>query len=135
MFVPPHHPYFDDRAAMDWHRSYDPAFAEAKQTGKRLLIVVSQEECGGSRALLERVFPKEEIRTELRAGFVCLAADEHRLEPAVAALLAQANKQKPTPVCLYVAAEESGPRLLFCTAGGRPPAVFVRDLTDAHARR
>lgn len=135
MFVPPHHPYFDDRAAMLWHRSFDEAFAQAKQSGRRLLIVVTHEECGGSRALLERVFPKEEVTHELRSGFVCLAADQHRHEPQVAELLAQAPRREPTPVCLYVAAEEKGPRLLLSTAGGRPPAVFVRDLTDAHARK
>ena len=43
MFVPPHHPYFDDRAAMLWHRSFDEAFAQAKQSGRRLLIVVTHD--------------------------------------------------------------------------------------------
>ena len=87
-----------------------------------------------SRALLERVFPKEEITEELRSGFVCVAADSRTLPAEIASLLASAPKKEPTPVCLYALAEPSGVRLLFSTAGGRPPAVFIRDLTDAHAR-
>ena len=135
MNQPPRHPYFDDRAAVEWHRSLADAIALAQKNGQRLLIVVSTPDCGGSRALLERVFPKEEITEELRRGFVCVAADSRSLEAVVATLLASAPKREPTPVCLYAMAEESGPRLLFSTAGGRPPAVFIRDLTDAHARR
>ena len=135
MHQPPRHPYFDDRAAVEWHRSLADAIALAQKNGQRLLIVVSAPDCGGSRALLERVFPKEEITEELRRGFVCVAADPRSLEAGVATLLALAPKREPTPVCLYAVAEPSGPRLLFSTAGGRPPAVFIRDLTDAHARR
>jgi hypothetical protein len=131
----PRHPYFDDRAAVKWQRSLADGIAAAKQSGLRLLIVITSPECGGSRALLERVFPKEEITEELRRGFVCVCADLRSLESGVATLLAAAPKHEPTPVCLYVAPEESGPRLLLSTAGGRPPAVFIRDLTDAHARR
>lgn len=135
MNQPPRHPYFDDRAAVEWQRSLADATALAQRSGLRLLIVVSTPDCGGSRALLERVFPKEEITEELRRGFVCVAADQRSLEADVATLLASAQKREPTPVCLYAVAEDRGLRLLFSTAGGRPPAVFIRDLTDAHARR
>jgi hypothetical protein len=132
---PPRHPYFDDRAAVEWQRSLDEALPIARASGLRVLVVITGAECGGSRALLERVFPKEEITEELRRGFVCVYADVRSLSPSVSALLAAAPKREPTPVCLYVAPEDSGPRLLLSTAGGRPPAVFIRDLTDAHARR
>ena len=97
-----------------------------------LAAMLAQDD--GPRALLERVFPKEEITEELRSGFVCVAADSRTLPAEIASLLASAPKKEPTPVCLYALAEPSGVRLLFSTAGGRPPAVFIRDLTDAHAR-
>lgn len=134
MREPPRHPYFDDRSAVSWQRSLDEAATLARKDKKRVLIVVTHPDCGGARALLERVFPKEEITEELRSGFVCVAADSRALSAEIASLLAAAPKKEPTPVCLYAAAEPSGVRLLFSTAGGRPPAVFIRDLTDAHAR-
>lgn len=134
MREPPRHPYFDDRSAVSWQRSLDDAAAAAQKSSQRILIVVTHPDCGGSRALLERVFPKEEITEELRSGFVCVAADSRTLPAEIASLLASAPKKEPTPVCLYALAEPSGVRLLFSTAGGRPPAVFIRDLTDAHAR-
>lgn len=134
MREPPHHLYFDDRSAVSWQRDLQQAASLALADNKRLLIVVTHPDCGGSRALLERVFPKEEITEELRSGFVCVAADSRTLPAEIASLLAAAPKKEPTPVCLYALAEPSGVRLLFSTAGGRPPAVFIRDLTDAHAR-
>lgn len=129
---PGRHLYFDDRAAVAWYRRLEPALAEASASGRRILIVVGRRDCGGTRALLEKIFPKEEISDELRAGFVCVCADVGDPEPAVRALMEQAPRRDPTPLCLYA---DAGGRLLHSTVGGRPAAVFLRDLTEAHARK
>lgn len=129
------HPYFDDRAAVDWSPSIEEGTQAALAAGRRLLVVVTLPECGGSRALIERVFPKEEIFEELRNGFVCVSADARTLDAQTAALMALAPRKEPTPVCLYAAPEAGGLRLVFSTAGGRPPAVFLRDLAEAHTKR
>lgn len=129
------HPFFDDRAAVSWHYTLAEGAAAAAANGQRIWIAVTHPDCGGSRALIERVLPKEEISEELRAGFACVCADARDPEPAVAALLSQAPRREPTPVSLYAAAEEGGPRLVHSTAGGRPAAVFLCDLTDARTRR
>ena len=47
------------------------------------------------------------------------------------AFKAQAPRHEPTPVCLYLSAEG---QLLHSTVGGRPAAVFLRDLTEAQAK-
>ena len=132
MREPPHHLYFDDRSAVSWQRDLQQAASLALADNKRLLIVVTHPDCGGSRALLERVFPKEEITEELRAGFVCVCSDTGSLEDDVRARMQQAPRHEPTPLCLYTDGEG---RLLHSTVGGRPAAVFLRDLTEAHARR
>ena len=149
MDSPSRHPFFDDRAAVPWHHSLESGAAAARATGQRLWIAVTSPDCGGSRALIERVLPKEEISAELRDGFVCVSVDGRAPEPAVQALLAQAPRRTPTPVCLYAALApapaDSSPgagsnsaagslRLVYSTAGGRPAAVFLCDLTEARSR-
>ena len=130
------HPYFDDRGAAPWFVALEEGLVAARSAGRRGLLVVSRPECGGSRALIERVMPKEEIAEELQARFVCISADARAPEPGVAALLAQLAKTEPTPVCIYLDVSEGAePRVLHSTAGGRPPAVFLRDLTEALAKR
>lgn len=145
MDSPSRHPFFDDRAAVPWHHSLESGAATARATGQRLWIAVTSPDCGGSRALIERVLPKEEISAELRDGFVCVSIDGRTPEPAVQALLAQAPRRTPTPVCLYAAlapageaspgaSDTGGLRLVYSTAGGRPAAVFLCDLTEARSR-
>jgi len=130
------HPYFDDRAAAPWFVSFEEGVGAARSAGRRVLLVVSRPECGGSRALIERVMPKEEIAEALQASFVCISADARAPEPAVSKLLAQLPKTEPTPVSIYLDASGEGePRVLHSTAGGRPPAAFLRDLTEALAKR
>jgi hypothetical protein len=129
---PGRHLYFDDRAAVLWHSRLAPALTQAADEGKRVLIVVGRRDCGGTRALIEKIFPKQEITEELRAGFVAVCSDTGAIEDAVVALMQQAPRKEPTPLCLYT--DASG-RLLHSTVGGRPAAVFLRDLTEAHARR
>lgn len=134
---PPQHPpgrhlYFDDRAAVPWHRSLAAALFQARDQGKRVLIVIGRRDCGGTRALIEKIVPKQEIADELRASFVCVCSDQGSQEEAVSALTHHAPRREPTPLCLYTNADG---RLLHSTVGGRPAAVFLRDLTEAHARR
>lgn len=129
---PGRHLYFDDRAAVAWYRRLEPGLAEAGANGRRVLIVVGRRDCGGTRALIEKIFPKQEISDELRAGFVCVCADVHDPEPAVRSLIEQAPRREPTPLCLYI--DASG-RLLHSTVAGRPAAVFLRDMTEALARK
>lgn len=134
MDTPGRHPYFDDRGAAPWFVSMDAGLAAAAAAGRRVLLVVCRPDCGGSRALIERVMAKEEIAEALQQSFICICADARNPEPAAGRLLAQLPKTEPTPVCIYV---EPGPepRVLHSTAGGRPPAVFLRDLTEALAKR
>lgn len=129
---PGRHLYFDDRAAVPWHIRLDAALAQARDEHKRVLIVVGRRDCGGTRALIEKIFPKQEITDELRAGFVCVCSDSGSIEDAVRARMHSAPRSEPTPLCLYTDAEG---RLVHSTVGGRPAAVFLRDLTEAHARR
>lgn len=130
---PGQHPFFDDQRTTAWHSALAAGLqaAQARGDGGRVLVLVARRSCGGSRALIERTLPKEEIGEFLNAHFVCVAADADQLEPQVAALLAQAPRREPTPVCLYVSAAG---QLLHSTVGGRPAAVFLRDLTEAQAR-
>lgn len=129
---PARHLYFDDRAAVAWYRRLDSGLAEAAASGRRVLVVVGRRDCGGTRALIEKIFPKEEITGELRAGFVCVCCDSTDPEPAVSSLMSQAPRREPTPLCLYT---DATGRLLHSTVGGRPAAVFLRDLTEAQARK
>jgi hypothetical protein len=141
MDSPSRHPFFDDRAAVPWHHSLEAGAAAARASGQRLWIAVTSPDCGGSRALIERVLPKEEISAELRDGFICVSIDGRAPEPAVQALLALAPRRAPTPVCLYAALlpatsseDPGGLRLVYSTAGGRPAAVILCDLTEARSR-
>src|SRR4051812_11605340 len=102
------HPYFDDRGAAPWFVSLEAGLAAARTAAHRVLLVVSRPECGGSRALLERVMPKEEIAEALQASFVCISADARALEPAVGQLLSQLAKTEPTPVCIYLDPRSEG---------------------------
>ena len=129
---PGRHMHFDDRAAVPWHRSVTAAQAQARDENKRVLVVVGRRDCGGTRALIEKIVPKQEIVEELRAGFICVCSDAAGSDAEVRAIVQQAPRHEPTPLCLYI--DPSG-RLVHSTVGGRPAAVFLRDLTEAHARR
>jgi hypothetical protein len=130
------HPYFDDRAAAPWFVSLESGLAAARATGRRALLVLCRPDCGGSRALIERVMPKEEIAEVLQESFVCISADSRAPTPELSELLTRLPKTEPTPVCIYLSPADSGPpRVLHSTAGGRPPAVFLRDMTEALAKR
>ena len=126
------HPHFDEQRTTPWYRALEPGLAAAQASGRRVLLQVGRRSCGGSRALIEKTLPKEEIAEFVNEHFVCVAIDSDQPSEAVAALLAQAPRHEPTPVCLYLSADG---RLLHSTVGGRPAAVFLRDLTEAQARR
>lgn len=122
------HLHFDDRHAVIWHRSLAPALLEAARDGKCTLVHIGRPDCGGSRALIERVVIKEEITETLRAGFVCVCADASALEPDLAERFAALPRREPTPVLMFL---DSTGQIVHSTIGGRPPAVFLRDLTEA----
>jgi hypothetical protein len=125
------HIHFDDRAAVPWHKTLASALAQAALKSKCVWVQIGRADCGGSRALIERVLPKEEISEALRAGFVCVCSDEKALDPDVAERLAALPRREPTPLCIYL---DAAGHVLYSTVGGRPPAVFLRDLTEAEAR-
>lgn len=133
MDQPGRHPYFDDRGAAPWFVSFAAGVAAATEAGRRALVVVCRPDCGGSRALIERVMAKEEIAEVLQASFVCISIDSRTPDPALTPLLSALPKTEPTPVCIYLAPAPT-PRVLHSTAGGRPAAVFLRDLTEALAK-
>ena len=47
---PGRHPYFDDRGAAPWFVTMDAGLAAAAAAGRRVLLVLSRPDCGGSRA-------------------------------------------------------------------------------------
>jgi uncharacterized protein YyaL (SSP411 family) len=116
-------------SAVPWHRSLEPALAEA---GPRrcVLVQVGRQLCGASRAMVEKSVAKEEILEYLTEHYVCVSADADAPEPRVAALISSMPHHERTPFCLFLAPDG---RLLHSTAGGRPPAVFLADLIQAQA--
>lgn len=127
------HPFFDDQRTARWHLDLAEAVAAARGEGRRVLLLLGRRGCGGTRALVEKTLPKEEIAEFLRDHFVCLAVDgDAPVEAAVEAVLAQVPRRDPTPVCVYLD-EEGHP--VHSTVGGRPAAVFLRDMTEATVRK
>ena len=124
-----HHPHFV--SPVFWHASLAEGLAQARESGRAVLVVVGRQSCGGSRALVERTIAKEEIQEYLDSHFVCVASDADAPEPAVATLVARMAQHDRTPLCLYLSAEGA---LLHSTSGGRPPAVFLSDLLEAPHR-
>ena len=122
------HPYFDDRRTIRWHARLADALAEARENGKRVFVAYGHPKCEGTRALIERTIWKEEIADFLNRNFISLAVDAGHAEPEIAALLPQLAKQAPTPLAIYLANDG---RLLHSTAGGRPAAVLLQDMTEA----
>lgn len=127
---PGSHLHFDDRHSVTWQRTLAPALEEARRDHKLVFVQVGRQECGGSRSLIERVLPKEEITEALRESFVCVCSEASAPEPAVAERLTALPRHEPTPVCMYL---DGDGRIVHSTVGGRPPAVFLRDLTEAMA--
>lgn len=125
------HLHFDDRRAVSWHHTLDSALQEAAQSGKCILVQLGRADCGGSRALIERVIPKEEITEALRDGFVCVCVEITSPDPAITDRLATLPRREPTPVCMFL---DGAGRVVHSTIGGRPPAVFLRDLTEAESK-
>jgi hypothetical protein len=124
------HPHFTSPIA--WHTQLADALADARALGRRVFAVHGRATCGGTRALVERTLSKEELRDYLAQHFVALASDADRAEPELATLVAGLPRREPTPVCLYLAPDG---RVLFSTAGGRPPAVLLNDMLEAVSKR
>ncbi len=132
MELPGHHVYFNDQRATFWHGRLKEGLLAAREAGKRVFLQVGRLTCGGSRALVEKTIPKDEIAEFLNAHFVCVGVDADRADADVAQLLQGLPRHEPTPVCIYLDGEG---RPLHSTVGGRPAAVFLRDLTEAAARK
>lgn len=126
------HPFFLDRHAVTWHTRLGEARAAATAAARHLFVLHSRPGCEASRALVEKIIIKDEIAEVLREHFVCVASDARAPEDEVSTLLPALPKQEPTPLCIYLASDG---RLLHSTAGGRPAAVLLRDLTEALARK
>ena len=126
------HPYLDVGRLVRWQRSVDEALAAARDAGKRVLLVHGRATCGGTRALVEKTIAKEEIADFLNEHFIGLAGDADAPEPALTELIARVPRQAPTPLCIYLAPDG---RIVHSTAGGRPPAVFLNDMTDAMMKK
>ena len=131
MTEPGEHPYFNSRRAAPWYHHLADGLAAARQSGQHVFLQVGRQSCGGSRALIEKTIVKEEIHEFLNQHFVCVGASTDDLDPDVAALLPRLPRHEPTPVCIYLDGEG---RPLHSTVGGRPAAVFLRDMTEALAR-
>ncbi len=128
--MPQQHPWFT--SALLWHTQLDDAIADARASGRRLMLVVGRATCNGTRGLVERTLAKEELEQFTRERLVPVAADADALEPRVAELVATLPVRAPTPLIVYVAADG---RVLQSTAGGRPPAVLLNDMLGATSRK
>jgi uncharacterized protein DUF255 len=126
------HPHFNDRRAVFWYRTLAEGLAEAARAERRVFVQVGRQSCGGSRALVEKTMLKDEIAEYVNAHFVAVAADADAPDPDVLALLPSLPRREPTPLCIYLAADS---RVLHSTAGGRPAAVFLQDMTEAVGRK
>lgn len=131
MAEPGPHPYFNDNRAAQWYSRLDEGLAAARRDGRRVFVQIGRVPCGGSRALVEKVIPKEEIAEFLREHFVCVGLSADDPDPSIAALVARLPKREPTPLCVYLGPDGTP---LHSTAGGRPAAVFLRDMTEAQAK-
>jgi hypothetical protein len=123
------HPHFI--SPLFWHASLADGLVTAHESTRAVLLIVSRQSCGGSRALVEKTSAKEEIHEYLDSHYVCVAGDADAPEPAVADLVAQMAQHDRTPLCLYLSADGA---LMHSTSGGRPPAVFLSDLLEAPHR-
>ncbi len=123
------HPHFV--SPVFWHASLAEGLVAARESARAVLVIVSRQSCGGSRALVEKTIGKEEIQEYVDSHYACVAADADSPEPAVAALVARMAQHDRTPLCLYLSGEG---QLMHSTSGGRPPAVFLSDLLEAPHR-
>jgi hypothetical protein len=126
------HPYFPVGKLVPWEDRLAPALAAARASGRSVLLIHGRQTCGGTRALCEKTIAKQEIAEFLNQHFVALASDADHPDPQVAALVAALPRREPTPVVAYLDAAGAA---VHSTAGGRPPAVFLSDMTDALGRR
>ena len=126
------HPYLEVGKLVAWHASLDEALGEAAASKKRVLVIHGRATCGGTRALVEKTIAKEEIAEFLNAHFVGMAGDADHPDPALAEIISRLPRQAPTPLCIYLDPDR---RVVHSTAGGRPPAVFLNDLTDAMMKK
>jgi hypothetical protein len=124
------HPYFQSPPI--WHPTLASALADVAGSDRRVFLTIGRIDCGGSRALVEKVIGKEEIFEYLTERFASVAVDADAQTPDVEALVLQMKTGKKTPMCLYV--DASG-KLVLDTSGGRPAAVFLNDLVEAATRR
>ena len=99
------HPHFI--SPLSWHASLADGLVTARESARAVLLIVSRQTCGGSRALVEKTIAKEEIHEYLDSHYVCVAGDADSPEPAVAALVARMAQHDRTPLCLYLSAEGS----------------------------
>lgn len=119
------HPHFDDKG-LKWHTKLADALAEAKASGKHVLIEYGRAACGNCRALVQNVMPHPAIRAELEKNFVLLATDCDAPEPEVRALGAKhMSHARSLPFVLYLRNDGSW---VMGTQGARSPHDFAHDL-------
>src|SRR3954469_16637636 len=103
MGAPGRHPHFV--SPIFWHGSVAEGLAAAGESKRAVLLIVSRQSCGGSRALVEKTIAKEEINEYVDSHYVCVAGDADAPEPSVAALVARMAQHDRKPPCLYVSDE------------------------------
>jgi hypothetical protein len=123
------HPWFT--SPLRWQARLAEALAVARESGRVVLAVHGASTCHGTRHMVERTMAREEIVEIVAAQLVPLASRAEATEPEIEALLATLPRRTPTPVMLYLVAEEGGPRLVHATVNGRAPAVLLNDILDA----
>lgn len=128
--MPQQHPWFT--SALLWHTQLDDAIADARASGRRLMLVVGRATCNGTRGLVERTLAKEELEQFTREKFVLVAADADALEARARAIYDAVPVKAPTPVIAYLTVDG---KMVGSTAGGRPPAVLLNDMLGATTRK
>ncbi len=119
------HPHFDDKG-LKWHTKLSDALAEAKASGKHVLIEYGRAACGNCRTLVQNVMPHPAIRAELDKNFVLLATDCDAPEPDVRAIGAKhMSHARSLPFVMYL---RNDGEFVFGTQGARDAHGFAHDL-------
>lgn len=65
-------------AELDWAKSYEDGFKEAAQSGKKVMVMLSKEDCPACWYMENVVFENEDVTEALQRNFVPIHLDIHK---------------------------------------------------------
>jgi len=119
------HPHFEDKG-LKWHTTLAEALAEAKASGKHVLIVYGRATSPECKSLVQNVMPHPQIRAALEPQFVLLATDCDKPEDAVRQIGAKhMSHARSLPFVMYLRSDGT---FVHGTQGNRDAHTFAHDL-------